>query len=471
MDFSYVDDVLLQQQLHDLVYYTQTQKRHKMLPRVDSVRFIRIGSPGPFVVSIDLVMLKKNPESFGRAEQRVDVAIRVPARFPAELPLIACTLGAENLPPGLKQNGQLVVPWLQQHEWPVGYSLSLFVSELCTALNGSLGELAACAEPVHPVPSQQMEEFYATAPQFATEQEQKGKSVQLVQLIKDQFAVGSEQQIVLKEFFSSQLGTIINTDEDFKVIKPIGIGSSCRVYLANWRGSDVAVKVFTGVDPRAVEKEFGNEVDMMNRLGCHPSLVLFLGVCPNPLGIVFEYLPFSLFELINGVKEPDRKIPPFPKSWTKRVTMMLDLAKGLQFLHSFDIIHRNLLVTQEGRVKLADFGISRVAKSTDLMTGCCGTFQWMAPEVIVSEKYSISADIYSFGVILWEICEGAAPFADLAPGCVPIAVVKEKRRPRLSSVTPPALQGLIQSCWQDDAAKRPTAAVAVKVIQSFFPAA
>lgn len=51
---------------------------------------------------------------------------------------------------------------------------------------------------------------------------------------------------------------------------------------------------FTGVDPRAVEKEFGNEVDMMNRLGCHPSLVLFLGVCPNPLGIIFEYLPFSL---------------------------------------------------------------------------------------------------------------------------------------------------------------------------------
>lgn len=57
-------------------------------------------------------------------------------------------------------------------------------------------------------------------------------------------------------------------------------------------------------------------------------------------------------------------------------------------------------------------------------------------EVIVSEKYSLSADIYSFGVILWEICEGAAPFADMAPGCVPIAVVNEKKRPRLSPTTP-----------------------------------
>lgn len=51
---------------------------------------------------------------------------------------------------------------------------------------------------------------------------------------------------------------------------------------------------FTGADRRAVEKEFANEVAMMHRLGCHPSLVLFLGVCPNPISILFEYLPFSL---------------------------------------------------------------------------------------------------------------------------------------------------------------------------------
>lgn len=57
-------------------------------------------------------------------------------------------------------------------------------------------------------------------------------------------------------------------------------------------------------------------------------------------------------------------------------------------------------------------------------------------EVIVSERYSLPADIYSFGVILWEICEASAPFADLAPGRVPIAVVQEKMRPRLSPSTP-----------------------------------
>lgn len=123
-------------------------------------------------------------------------------------------------------------------------------------------------------------------------------------------------------------------------------------------------------------------------------------------------------------------------------------------------------------------------------------------EVIVSERYSLSADIYSFGVILWEICEAAAPFADLAPGRVPLAVVQEKKRPRLSSTTPQvrsvpscvvyamirtgaycmddeptasvasqALQTLIRACWQEDAASRPTAAATVHVLQSFFPSA
>ncbi|TYZ60069.1 hypothetical protein PybrP1_008739 [[Pythium] brassicae (nom. inval.)] len=429
MDVSFLDDVLLQQQLHDLAYFASAQRRRDALPRVDSIRFNRIGSAGKYGVSAELVVLKKN-----------------------------------NLPPALQQNGQLVVPWLQQCDWPKGYTLTLFVSELCTALDGSL-VLTPSAPTLYDERTLMFKckwrntqrNFIASSPRTLQ---------QLMMLIREQFSIESGRPLVLKEYLSSQLGAIISTDEDFKVVKSIGMGSSCRVYLADWRGSDVAVKVFTGADRRAVEKEFGNEVSMMNRLGCHPSLVLFLGVCPHPLSIVFEYLPFSLFELINGVQEPS-SLPIF---------CQLDVARGLQFLHSFDIIHRdlkslNLLVTREGRVKLADFGISRVATSGDFMTGCCGTFQWMAPEVIVSERYSLSADIYSFGVILWEICEAAAPFADLAPGRVPIAVVQEKKRPRLSPATPQALQTLIQACWQEDAARRPAAADTVQVLQSFFPSA
>ncbi|KAL3673321.1 hypothetical protein V7S43_001038 [Phytophthora oleae] len=263
---------------------------------------------------------------------------------------------------------------------------------------------------------------------------------------------------------------------DLAIEKQVGTGSSCQVYKGSWRGVEVAVKSFTGFDRSAVEREFANEVDMMQQLGPNPSLVLLLAVCANPLSIVLEYLPFSLFELINGVPDKKRWLPPFPTSWTKRVHMILDIARGLQFLHSFDIIHRdlkslNLLMTAEGRVKLADFGISRSNDQSELMTGCCGTFQWMAPEVLTSQKYSISADVYSFGVIMWEICEGAAPFKDLTPAQIPLAVVQERRRPIISPKIPPPLRDLIQRCWQHEPTLRPTAAEVVGILQSFFPAA
>eukprot|EP00644_Phytophthora_capsici_P000218 jgi/Phyca11/100027/e_gw1.4.960.1 len=118
-----------------------------------------------------------------------------------------------------------------------------------------------------------------------------------------------------------------------------------------------------------------------------------------------------------------------------------------------------------------DFGISRANDQSELMTGCCGTFQWMAPEVLTSQKYSISADIYSFGVIVWEICEGSAPFKDLTPAQIPLAVVQERRRPIISPKTPLPLRDLIQRCWQHEPTHRPTAAEVVGILQSFIPSA
>lgn len=66
-------------------------------------------------------------------------------------------------------------------------------------------------------------------------------------------------------------------------------------------------------------------------------------------------------------------------------------------------------------------------------------FAWYS-EVIVSENYSISADIYSLGIIMWEVCERAPPFANVPPGLVPITVVQEKKRPVLSASTPQVIK-------------------------------
>ncbi|OQR81543.1 hypothetical protein THRCLA_11633 [Thraustotheca clavata] len=261
--------------------------------------------------------------------------------------------------------------------------------------------------------------------------------------------------------------------EDVKLEKCIGVGSSCKVYKAIWRGTEVAIKKFTSQNAETVNKEFKHEVQMMSHLGCHPCIVLLLAVCRTPKSIIFEYLPFSLFEQINGSQDPTKKIPPFPNTWQKRLQMIMDVARGLQFLHSFNIVHRdlkslNLLITDEGRVKLADFGIAKV--ENEFMTRCCGTYQWMAPEVIVSQSYSVSADIYSFGVVMWEICEASVPFADTPAALVAMAVIQENKRPAISPNIPNPLKELITKCWDKDANIRPDAATIVTSLTNFLQA-
>ncbi|KAE8910387.1 hypothetical protein PF010_g1831 [Phytophthora fragariae] len=599
-----------QQQLQNMIAYIQIQRELQKLPRVDGVRITRIGSTESSGAGIQLAVVKKNPQSYGGVEERIEFAVRLSATFPVEAPVISCTAGAERLPRSLFHNGQLRLSWLQRG-WPQGYNLRLLVKDLCSRLEIPASTSPVCA-PVQPLYDVNLPLPVPSAPTLYSEKLEKDDSRQMLFRCKwkdtvKQFPVpmvrtllelrqGIEPHIpaamhpgaLLRLLKSPHESILLKTDENVrwlcssnmpvvyiliqdeekgspapvgsvdllglnrlspkkpngvaspasqariqsnpvgsvdllglnpqspkkcsgvvppasparlqlsspsltKILKPgctvrevewkdlaiqkhVGTGSSCQVYKGIWRGAEVAVKSFTGIDRSAVEREFANEVEMMQHLGSHPSLVLLLAVCANPLSIVLEYLPFSLFELINGVPDKTRRIPPFPASWTKRVHMMMDIARGLQFLHSFDMIHRdlkslNLLMTAEGRVKLADFGISRVNDQSDLMTGCCGTFQWMAPEVLTSQKYSLSADVYSFGVILWEICEGAAPFKDLAPAQIPIAVVQERRRPIISSKTPPPLRDLIQRCWQHEPTLRPTAAEVVGILQGFFPAA
>ncbi|KAG1700120.1 hypothetical protein DVH05_011932 [Phytophthora capsici] len=513
-----------QQQLQNLIAYIQIQKELLKLPRVDGIRIIRTGTVNCSGVDIQLAAHRRNPQCRGVVEERIEFAVRIPPAFPADPPLVTCTLGAERLPRGFYHNGRLQI--LQQG-WPQEYNLRMFVKDLCSRLDDSTSELSICA-PVQPLYNVSAPLPTPSAPTLYLGKSEKDDSRQMLVRCKwkdtaKQFPVPMVRTLIelrqaiephipatmlpgtsLRLLKSPHESMVLKSDEDVRwlcssnlpvvyilvqarevewkdlaIEKQVGVGSSCRVYKGSWRGAEVAVK-------SAVELEFANEVNMMQQLGPHPSLVLLLAVCANPLSIVLEYLPFSLFELINGVPDKKRRLPPFPTSWTKRVHMILDTARGLQFLHSFDIIHRdlksfnsshafynkrNLLMTAEGRVKLADFGISRANDQSELMTGCCGTFQWMAPEVLTSQKYSISADIYSFGVIVWEICEGSAPFKDLTPAQIPLAVVQERRRPIISPKTPLPLRDLIQRCWQHEPTHRPTAAEVVGILQSFIPSA
>ena len=134
----------------------------------------------------------------------------------------------------------------------------------------------------------------------------------------------------------------------------------------------------------------------------------------------------------------------------------------MNFLHTHSpiIIHRdlkslNILVDQDWNVKVSDFGLSRF-KVSSLMTGQCGTYQWMAPEVVRGHNYTEKADVYSFGINLWEIYTRNIPYHNMVPIQAAVAVMNQGLRPVLPKTTPIEYSSLVSECWDQNPNLRPS---------------
>ncbi|XP_065849516.1 probable serine/threonine-protein kinase SIS8 isoform X2 [Euphorbia lathyris] len=247
--------------------------------------------------------------------------------------------------------------------------------------------------------------------------------------------------------------------EEITLGERIGLGSYGEVYRGDWHGTEVAVKRFLdqGISVESLE-EFRSEVRIMKRLR-HPNVVLFMGAVtrsPN-LSIVTEFLPRgSLYRLIH---RPNNQLDE-----RRRLRMALDAARGMNYLHNCTpvIVHRdlkspNLLVDKNWVVKVCDFGLSRMKHSTFLSSrSTAGTAEWMAPEVLRNEPSDEKCDVYSYGVILWELCTMQQPWGGMNPMQVVGAVGFQQRRLDIPDGMDPAVSDIIRQCWQTDPRLRPT---------------
>lgn len=145
--------------------------------------------------------------------------------------------------------------------------------------------------------------------------------------------------------------------------------------------------------------------------------------------------------------------------------IMLDAARGMNYLHHCSpiILHRdlkshNLLLDENWKCKVCDFGLSRILDSSaDVNTlTACGTPCWAAPEVLRGQRYTEKADVYSFGVVLWECFAREVPYKNLLPFQVVHAVGTQGRRPDIPLDTPAAAVRLIRLCWAENPDARPS---------------
>ncbi|KAL9374975.1 hypothetical protein Peur_031854 [Populus x canadensis] len=239
----------------------------------------------------------------------------------------------------------------------------------------------------------------------------------------------------------------------------IGLGSYGEVYRGDWHGTEVAVKRFLDQDITGESlAEFRSEVRIMKRVR-HPNVVLFMGAvtrAPN-LSIVTEFLPRgSLYRLLH---RPNSQLDE-----RRRLRMAFDAARGMNYLHNCTpmIVHRdlkspNLLVDKNWVVKVCDFGLSRMKHSTFLSSrSTAGTAEWMAPEVLRNEPSDEKCDVYSFGVILWELSTLQQPWGGMNPMQVVGAVGFQHRRLDIPNDMDPAIADIIRNCWKTDPKLRPT---------------
>jgi serine/threonine protein kinase len=153
----------------------------------------------------------------------------------------------------------------------------------------------------------------------------------------------------------------------------------------------------------------------------------------------------------------------------------------MTYLHSRSFIHRdlkslNLLLTKEIsgptdeiQVKISDFGLSKHYIEGDMMTGQQGTCHWMAPEVLESSNYTLKADVYSFSIVMYEVLTRERPYKDKQPNEISIQVIRQKLRPDLSKISKgcnPALQSLMQLCWDSDSQRRPSFEKISKILET-----
>ncbi|KAK4405377.1 Serine/threonine-protein kinase STY46 [Sesamum angolense] len=235
----------------------------------------------------------------------------------------------------------------------------------------------------------------------------------------------------------------------------VASGSYGDLYKGTYCSQEVAIKILKAERLNTeLQKEFAQEVYIMRKVR-HKNVVQFIGACTRPpnLCIVTEYMSGgSVYDYLHKQKG-SFKLPALLK-------VAIDVSKGMNYLHQNNIIHRdlkaaNLLMDENEVVKVGDFGVARVKAQTGVMTAETGTYRWMAPEVIEHKPYDHKADVFSFGVVLWELLTGKLPYEYLTPLQAAVGVVQKGLRPTIPKHTHPKLAELLERCWQQDPTLRP----------------
>ncbi|GJN38027.1 hypothetical protein PR202_gb27035 [Eleusine coracana subsp. coracana] len=235
-------------------------------------------------------------------------------------------------------------------------------------------------------------------------------------------------------------------------------GAYSRLYRGLYDDNPVAIKFIRQPDDddngklaAKLEKQYNSEINSLSHL-YHKNVIKFLS-------------GGSLRSYLNNTENH-----PIPLE--KIISIALDVACGLEYIHSQGIVHRdikpeNILFDENFCVKIADFGIACEETLCDVLVEDEGTYRWMAPEMIKQKAYNRKVDVNSFGLLIWEMVSGRIPYENLTPFQVAYAVANRNLKPTIPPECPSALRPLIEQCCSLQPDKRPDFWQIVKVLEQF----
>ncbi|XP_051276456.1 tyrosine-protein kinase ITK/TSK [Dicentrarchus labrax] len=271
-----------------------------------------------------------------------------------------------------------------------------------------------------------------------------GCSQEIVEPSKGQWEVDPEELILGQELGSGQFGLVLE---------------------GRWKDIKVAVKMIR--EECMSDEEFKEEAKVMMKLS-HCKLVQLYGVCTqrSPMCLVFEFME-------NGCLSEYLRARKGRLSQDMMLGMCLDVSEGMAYLESSNFIHRDLaarncLVSKNNEVKVSDFGMTRFVLDDQYTSSQCSKFpvKWSAPEVIKYCKFSSKSDVWSFGVLMWEVYnEGRLPYENRTNAEVVESLSSGLRllKPRLA---PDSVHLLMEWCWKEKPEDRPSFALLLHELAS-----
>lgn len=243
------------------------------------------------------------------------------------------------------------------------------------------------------------------------------------------------------------------------LIKRLGAGQFGEIWEGTWKQNITPVSVKIQVESTTTSK-FVEEIELMKQF-CHPNLMTLLAVCTQeePICIVMEQIAHSslLEHLIHAGHS---------SSLHHLIDMALQVCSGMAYLESICVVHcdlaaRNVLIAQDTYhliCKIANFGLARFLLQ-DVYEAPSGTTfspKWAAPEVVLHSKFSLKSDVWSYGILLYEVMSrGSAPYPTMN-NAQAVGVVQKGYRMPCPDDCPEKAYDIMRGCWRDVSVSRPS---------------